>query len=110
MAYLRIHCDVCGGTWEIYDRDRGNDKARQCPHCFSEIDAQTWARQIVPAFCMVSDANRELYKDSTGQHTPLFTFDVIADHIYTDYMDRERNRQSCPLAERLQELDDFING
>ena len=102
MAYLRIHCDVCGGTW--------NDKARQCPHCFSEIDAQTWARQIVPAFCAVSDANRELYKDSTGYHTPLFTFDVIADHIYTDYMDRERNRQSCPLAEELRDLMDNITG
>lgn len=110
MAFLRIHCDVCGGTWEVYDRDRKNDKARQCPHCFSEIDAQTWARQIVPAFCAVSDANRELYKDSTGYHTPLFTFDVIADHIYTDYMDRERNRQSCPLAEELRGLMDNITG
>ena len=110
MAYLRIHCDVCGGTWEVYHRDNWkDDKARQCPHCFSKIDRQTWEKQILPAFGAVQDANAELFKDSTGYHTPLFTFDVIADHIYTNHMDRERNRQSCPLMDSLKDFEDFIN-
>lgn len=83
MAYLLIHCDVCGGQWEIYHRDDWKDRrARQCPHCFSEIDPQTWSDQVLPAFGMVHDANTELYKDHAGSGRPLFSFDVIADHLY----------------------------
>ena len=90
MAYLRIHCDVCGGTWEIYHRDDFKaDKARQCPHCFSEVDRQTWANQVLPAFGLVHDANAELYKDHAGYHTPLFSFDVIADHLYKNRHDED---------------------
>lgn len=111
MAYLRIHCDVCGGTWEVYHRDNWkDDKARQCPHCFAKIDRSVWEKEVLPAFGAVQDANAELFKEHTGYHRPLFTFDVIADHIYTDYMDRERNRQSCPLAEELRDLMDNITG
>jgi len=96
MAYLRIHCDYCGGTWEIYHRDNWkDDKARQCPHCQSKIDAQTWQNQILPAFGAAHDANAELFKDHVGYHRPLFTFDVIADHIFT--------RRSCTLLDRLQD-------
>lgn len=84
MAYMRIHCDVCGGAWEVYHRDSWNDdKARQCPHCFSKIDRQTWQREVLPAFNAVNDANAELFKEHTGQHTALFSFDVIADHLYS---------------------------
>ena len=105
MAYIRIHCEVCGGTWEIYHRDDWNDdKARHCPHCFSEIDPQTWKRQVLPAFGAVHDANAELLKDSTGQHRPLFSFDVIADHLYQN---RRTGGDSCPLLdlETLLKLD-----
>lgn len=108
MAYLRIHCDVCGGTWEVYHRDNWNDdKARQCPHCFSKIDRQTWQKEVLPAFGAVNDANAELFKEHTGRHVPLFTFDVIADHLYAN---RKTGGDTCPLAERLQEFSDFISG
>jgi hypothetical protein len=107
MAYLRIHCDVCGGTWEVYNRDRNDDKARQCPHCFSKIDRQVWQKEVLPAFGAVNDANAELLKEHTGNHRPLFTFDVIADHLYQN---RKTGGDTCPLAEHLQEVDDFING
>lgn len=41
MAYLRIHCNTCGGTWEIYHRGNWNDdKARQCPQRHGIVDAQ----------------------------------------------------------------------
>lgn len=83
MSYMKIHCGRCGGTWEIYGRDDWNsEKARQCPHCFSEIDRQTWFNQVVPGFCAVADANRELYKDHTGYHgQELFRVDVISDKV-----------------------------
>ncbi len=91
MAYMRIHCDYCGGAWEVYKRDNWKDsKAAECPHCFSKIDRQTWDNQIVPAFNMLDDANRELFKDHVGYHRPLFTVDVIADHIFTG------NPRGCP--------------
>ena len=62
---------------------------------------------MLPAFGAVHDANAELYKDHTGFHAPLFTFDVIADHLYAN---RKTGGDTCPLAECLQEFDDFING
>ncbi len=83
MAYLRIHCAACGRVWEVYHRDNwNNDKARQCPHCFAEIDRQTWEKQVLPAFGAVHDANAELYKDHTGYDKPLFSVDVMANSIY----------------------------
>lgn len=108
MAYLRIHCDVCGGTWEIYNRDDwDDDRARQCPHCFSKIDRQTWHKQIVPAFTAVNDANAELFKDHVGYHYPLFTFDVIADHIYKN---RPAVGGRCPVYDDVRDiLDELYN-
>lgn len=72
MGYLKIHCDRCGGAWEVYAHQVKDERANQCPHCFWEIDRQTWERQIVPAFCALDDANRELAKDSIGYHAPFF--------------------------------------
>lgn len=83
MAYIKVHCDYCGGSWEIYKRDVKNDHARQCPHCFQRIEQQTWTREILPAFYSVEDANAELFKDHCD-HKPLFTFDVIANHIFAN--------------------------
>lgn len=82
MVYLRIHCATCGGVWEVYHRDNwNNDKARQCPHCFAEIDRQTWEKDVLSAFGAVHDANAELYKDHTGYDKPLFSVDVMANPI-----------------------------
>ena len=100
MAYLRLYCDVCGGTWDIYHRDRDNDAARQCPHCGSKIAQQTWYGKILPAFAAVHDANTDLYKDhvSSYHHTPLFSFDVIADHLY------ENRHSVCPVQDYIDEI------
>ena len=67
MAYLKIYCDYCGQTWEVYRRSMNDEHSRECPHCGSKIDSQTWSRQVVPALCMV----------------PVFTFDVISDHYFS---------------------------
>lgn len=83
MAYMKIHCGYCSDSWEIYHRDNWkDDSARTCPHCFQKIDRQTWDNQVLPAFAAVHDANAELFKDHTGYHKPLFTVDVVADHIF----------------------------
>ena len=83
MAYMKIHCGYCGQHWEIYDRDDYvGHKARTCPHCGSQIDDQTWVSQILPGFGQIRDANMELMKDHTGYHKPIFTVDVIADHVF----------------------------
>lgn len=60
------------------------DAARACPHCFKSIDSQTWKRQAVPAFHALDDANRELFKDTTGYRVPLFEVDYIADTIFAN--------------------------
>lgn len=84
MGYLKIHCHYCGGTWEVYKKLLGVEAARACPHCFKSVDGQTWEKQIIPAFHALDDANRELYKDSTGYHVPLFEVDYIADTIFAN--------------------------
>lgn len=82
MAFLRIYCDYCNQKWDVYERSMKDEKSRVCPHCLSEIDRQTWNRQIIPALCMVSDANKELIKDHLGYHRPIFQIDVIEDTYF----------------------------
>lgn len=106
MAYLKIYCDVCGGEWQVYHRDNWkDDKARQCPHCFSEIDRRTWDNFVLPALGAVNDANAELFKEHAGYHTPLFSFDVVADHLYQNK--RERGLYS-QIIDELQNIADVI--
>ena len=83
MGYLHIHCDYCGGIWDIYGHINFNEQAaRTCPQCQQRIDGQTWEKQILPAFAAMMDCNRELYKDHTGYRKSLFTVDYIADHYF----------------------------
>lgn len=77
MGYLRIKCRNCGGAWEVYAQTI--NAGRACPHCFKEIEQQSWERQIIPAFHALDDANRELAKDHTGYHVPLFEVSYKAD-------------------------------
>lgn len=83
MAFIRVHCDYCGGQFEIYKHNLKGEFARECPHCFQRIDRQTWEREVLPAFAAVEDANAELYKDHCDRK-PLFSFDVIANHIFAN--------------------------
>ena len=79
MGYMRIHCSKCRRRWAVYDRDNWQaDAARTCPNCGLQIGSQTWQNQVVPAFAMMSDANREIIKDHTGYGDPLFKVDFIA--------------------------------
>ena len=83
MAFLVINCESCGGSWQVYSRaDLHHWHARTCPHCGKAIDPETWERFVVPALGAVTDANRELVNDHTGNHGPLFTFDVMGDALF----------------------------
>lgn len=85
MGFLRIHCNYCGGTWEVYGRDNYKEtQYRTCPHCFQKIDGQDWQNHVLPAFGAMMDANRELIKTHTGYHAPLFTVDFVEDFFFPD--------------------------
>ena len=85
MAYMRIRCDYCGGTWEVYHRDnKHDDRARTCPHCDKRIDYEIWDRNVVPAFKAVEDVNTKLYESQVNYHIPLFQIEFIPDIIFAD--------------------------
>ena len=108
MGFLRIHCNYCGGTWDVYGRDDWkNNRSRTCPHCQSKIDGQDWEKQIVPAFGAMLDANRELMKTHTGYHSPFFTVDYIEDHYFPDAA-RDAETAVCNLETRIDELQEVV--
>ena len=83
MAYMKISCEYCGGSWEVYERDDWNGrKAATCPHCGTKIDRQTWQKCVVPAFGAFMDLNRDLFRDHVGEHRPLFQIDMISDLLF----------------------------
>lgn len=101
MGMLRIHCDQCGGAWEVYGRDNWHDRnARTCPHCGHKIERQTWEGQILPAFGAMMDANRELIK-IRADHGPLFTVDYLEDSVFQGVTMRD-------LYDRLEGLEDTL--
>lgn len=82
MSYLRIHCNNCGGNWEIYELTYNKKFSNICPHCLKEIDKQLW-NQIYLAFQEVCEVNRELYKAYLGfPDTSLFSIEVLSDYEY----------------------------
>ena len=103
MAYMKIHCDSCGETWEIYGRDNWKaETARQCPHCFQKIDRTIWEKNIILAFSAARDANAELHKAHTGEDKPLFSVDFIADEPLIDLSEFE------PEIDLMDDLE-FLN-
>ena len=94
MGYMRIKCHYCGGTWEVYGRSVTNgDYARTC---LKAIEKQTWDKQIIPAFYALDDANRELVKDSSGYHAPLFEVSYEADSVFRN------GYENCPNLDRKE--------
>lgn len=82
MAYLRIYCDSCGGSWEVYrlTLDRGNE----CPHCGAKIEKATWRDYVAPMLDMMNTAAVALRLDHSACHRPLFTFTVEDDSIFNN--------------------------
>lgn len=84
MAYMKIHCDYCGGTWEVYERDFTNEVNKYCPHCAKGIHPDLW-EEVKKAFGSFIDTNCDLIKDSVGYHLPLFQVDFKADNLFKAY-------------------------
>jgi hypothetical protein len=83
MGFLRIHCDYCGGTWDVYNNNSARDKtARTCPHCQQKVNGFTWEKQILPAFTAMAACNKRLMLNHADQHTPLFTVDYVEDIVF----------------------------
>lgn len=99
MAYIRIHCDECGGAWEIYSRDDLHaTTARQCPHCYSRISSEVWENSIIPAAMAAQDANTALIKDALGYRRPLFSVDLISNHLFTKQPALKVKKKHNPYA------------
>lgn len=100
MGFLRIHCDYCGGTWDVYGHSNFSDKsARTCPHCKQKMDETTWAK-ILPAYGAMAAFNKRLAFSHVEQRAPLFTVDYIEDYIYTN----AQNAAISDLQSRIDEL------
>lgn len=82
MAFLRIHCAYCGGTWEVYHKQRELDQARSCPHCDARIDGATWRDQVLPAYNTMRGANGALLDDHVSYHCARFEVDYINDGTF----------------------------
>ena len=107
MGYMTVDCNTCGGSWNVYHvTNWSDDVTRTCPHCFAEIDPQTWENQVLPAFGSMTDANMELLRDNLGQHTPLFRIHYTEDQELPDPQ-QQRIRE---LEARLEELEAKLDG
>ena len=102
MGHLKINCDCCGSSWNVYHRDDFKDwKARTCPMCGKSIDQATWDRQVLPAFGAMEDVSLELVKDHSQYHESLFTIDYIADVVFPNKGNSEIIDQ---LTEEIEDL------
>ena len=115
MGFLRIHCKTCGNYWDLYEGDDLHQrKYKTCPYCKNEIDGQDFDNQVLPAFGMMCDANRELYKTHTGYKAPLFTVDfiqsckVIGDQVVEDTDDDDDDYDDDDYTE-TEKLTDSID-
>ena len=105
MAFLRIHCAYCGGTWDVYHRQRELDPALRCPHCDSKIDPATWRDQILPAYNSMRGANGALLDDHISYHTPRFEVDYINDGTF-----QNSGEKDAVIIDVLRESLDDLGG
>lgn len=93
MAFMRIHCGVCGRVWEVYNHGNWKaDSARTCPGCFAEVDKTHWEQNILPVFGEMNDAERDMMKSE-----PIFSVDIISDRAKAE---RNKGRgMLCPVLE-----------
>lgn len=104
MAFLKIHCGYCGGTWDIYSKVRKFNNICRCPHCDAHMDERTWAK-ILAAFDAMQAANMELVDDHVTRHKPRFEADYINDGMFKD---NDKNDVIGVLSEGLNGLRDEV--
>lgn len=109
MGYLRIHCDYCGGTWEVY-RIKGvcPDHGRICPHCGQKIDPEAWDTRVIPAFKRMNEANVDVNRIQNEYHGPNFMVDYIEDCFFPAASKGTRS-QISRLDDKVEELRDAFS-
>lgn len=101
MAYMKISCEYCGGSWEVYERDDWtSSKAATCPHCAQKIDHQTWRRCVLPSFGAFADMNKDLCRNHVDDHHPLFQIDMINDLLFKNRHDIDASMNMVTIVEQ----------
>ena len=81
MGHLKIYCHNCTGRWEVYERDLKYDTSRICPYCLKEIDASTWAREIVPGYERMKAVDGAVITDYLKGKSTFFGVSYSSDNI-----------------------------
>lgn len=77
---MRIYCDCCGTTWEVYPTTLDTEGARECPCCSQKIDQAAW-HKIKDAYLAVSQAHWKLI-EQRNTNRGAFLVDFIDRSIY----------------------------
>lgn len=80
-GYLRIYCDFCRDTWDVFARNINDNGARVCPHCGSKIKEKTW-KKVYDAVKAIDELNAELV-----QQTPQFEAEYHPNMILRNVID-----------------------
>ena len=77
---MKIYCDYCKQTWEVYSRDDPmRPTARRCPHCQKAIVKQETWKEMVDCMEHVDKVNMMLLSDHVNQRFIPFTVSYKAD-------------------------------
>ena len=97
--YLKIHCDYCGKSWEVYPRGDVlrliKEKDYRCPHCDAKIDRDTW-EELIYILHKTKRINEKLASDHVNKHNALFAVSFIADHLFTCPVSDLDIQDECP--------------
>lgn len=77
--YIRVNCQRCGRSFELYNSETIRDKGRKCPHCQERVNALAWDK-VVKAFEACTEASFALYRDDTSK--TKFTVDYCDNSYY----------------------------
>ena len=79
-GFIRIHCETCGTTWEIYGTTVYAEDANRCPCCNARIAHSAW-RLIMEADDAVTHAQYAL-AEADEHNAPRFQVDFIDRSLY----------------------------
>lgn len=77
--YIRVSCERCGRSFEVYNLSDITNKGRKCPHCQERVNASAWGK-VVKAYVACCEANLALYRDDTSK--TRFTVDFLDNTYY----------------------------
>ena len=77
---MKIYCDYCGQTWEVYARDEPQrPTASRCPHCGkAKVKPETW-KEMIDCMKHVEEVNMMLAIDHANECYIPFAVSYLAD-------------------------------